>query len=66
MATGTVKWFNESKGFGYITPDADGPDLLAPSSEIEGSFKSLRDGQRVAFEVKDGPNGPQATAIKPA
>ena len=66
MATGTVKWFNETKGFGFITPDGGGADLFAHFSEIQGSgFKTLKDGQNVTFEVKQGPNGLQASAIKP-
>ncbi|AJG21600.1 MULTISPECIES: cold-shock protein [Cupriavidus] len=67
MTTGTVKWFNETKGFGFITPDDGGADLFAHFSEIQGSgFKTLKDGQRVTFEVKQGPKGLQASAIKPA
>ncbi|AZG16059.1 MULTISPECIES: cold-shock protein [Cupriavidus] len=67
MATGTVKWFNETKGFGFITPDDGGADLFAHFSEIQGTgFKTLKDGQRVTFEVKQGPKGLQASAIKPA
>lgn len=67
MATGTVKWFNETKGFGFITPDDGGADLFAHFSEIQGSgFKTLKDGQRVTFDVKQGPKGLQASAIKPA
>ena len=67
MATGTVKWFNDAKGYGFITPDDGGEDLFAHFSEIQGSgFKTLKDGQRVTFEVKQGPKGLQASAIKPA
>lgn len=66
MATGTVKWFNDSKGFGFITPDEGGDDLFAHFSEIDGSgFKSLREAQRVSFEIKTGPKGKQAAVIKP-
>ena len=66
MATGTVKWFNDSKGFGFITPDEGGEDLFAHFSEIAmNGFKSLREAQRVSFEVKTGPKGKQASAIKP-
>jgi len=66
MSTGTVKWFNDSKGFGFITPDDGGKDLFAHFSAIQGSgFKTLKENQRVEFEVKDGPKGKQATAIKP-
>jgi len=65
MATGTVKWFNDAKGFGFITPDDGGADLFAHFSEIEGSgFKTLKDGQKVSFEVRHGPKGLQASSIK--
>ena len=65
MAQGTVKWFNESKGYGFITP-ADGvKDLFAHFSQIQGSgFKTLQEGQRVEFEVAPGTKGPQATQIR--
>jgi CspA family cold shock protein len=67
MATGTVKWFNETKGFGFITPDDGGADLFAHFSEIQGTgFKTLKEGQRVTFEVKQGQKGLQASAINPA
>ncbi|WP_148713967.1 cold-shock protein [Chitinolyticbacter meiyuanensis] len=67
MATGTVKWFNDSKGFGFITPDDGGQDLFAHFSEIQGNgFKSLQENQRVEFEVKQGPKGLQASAIRKA
>jgi cold shock protein len=66
MATGIVKWFNDAKGFGFITPDQGGEDLFAHFSEISGAgFRSLKEGQRVEFEVKQGPKGRQASAIKP-
>jgi cold shock CspA family protein len=66
MSTGTVKWFNDSKGFGFIKPDGGGEDLFAHFSEIQGSgFKTLKENQKVEFEVKDGPKGKQAVAIKP-
>lgn len=66
MAAGTVKWFNDAKGFGFITPDAGGDDLFAHFSEIQGSgFKSLQEGQKVSYEEKMGPKGKQASAIKP-
>ncbi|MDY6010774.1 MAG: cold-shock protein [Duodenibacillus sp.] len=66
MAQGVVKWFNDAKGFGFITPDEGGEDLFAhfSSIEIEG-FKTLREGQRVSFEVVQGPKGKQAAHIKP-
>lgn len=65
--TGTVKWFNDAKGFGFITQDGGGKDLFAHFKEIrtEG-FKSLSENQRVEFEVKDGPKGPYAANIRPA
>jgi cold shock protein len=66
MATGTVKWFNETKGFGFITPDEGGDDLFAHFSEIQGKgFKTLKEAQRVTFEVKNGPKGLQAANIQP-
>ncbi len=66
MATGTVKWFNDAKGFGFITPDAGGDDLFAHFSEIQGSgFKSLQEGQIVSYVEKMGAKGKQASAIKP-
>ena len=66
MATGIVKWFNDSKGFGFITPDEGGEDLFAHFSEIrvEG-FKTLQENQKVEFEVKTGPKGLQAANIRP-
>ncbi len=64
--TGTVKWFNEAKGFGFITPDGGGEDLFAHFSQIESKgFRTLAEGQRVEFEVTQGPKGPQASRIKP-
>ncbi len=66
MATGTVKWFNDSKGFGFIKPDGGGEDLFAHHSAIEMSgFKTLKEGQKVEFEAKQGPKGMQAANIKP-
>lgn len=66
MTTGTVKWFNEAKGFGFITPEDGGKDLFAHFSEIQGAgFKSLSEGQRVGFVVKQGAKGPQAAEIRP-
>ncbi len=63
--TGTVKWFNEGKGFGFIAQDNGGKDLFAHFSEIQGTgFKTLAEGQRVEFEVKQGEKGPQATSIR--
>jgi CspA family cold shock protein len=67
MATGIVKWFNESKGFGFITPDEKGEDLFAHFSAINmNGFKTLKEGQRVSFEVTTGPKGKQAANIQPA
>jgi CspA family cold shock protein len=64
--TGTVKWFNEGKGFGFIAPDDGGKDLFAHFSEIQGSgFKTLAEAQRVEFEVTQGQKGPQASKINP-
>lgn len=66
MATGTVKWFNDSKGFGFITPDDGGDDLFAHFSEISAAgFKTLQENQKVSFDVKTGQKGKQAANIKP-
>ena len=66
MATGTVKWFNDAKGFGFITPDDGGEDLFAHFSEIKAEgFKSLQEGQAVQFNVVKGPKGWQAADIQP-
>ena len=67
MEAGTVKWFNDAKGFGFITPDTGGKDLFTHISEIQASgFKSLAEGQRVEFVVKQGTKGPQAAEIRAA
>jgi cold shock protein len=67
MASGTVKWFNDAKGFGFITPEDGGEDLFAHYSAINSSgFKSLQEGQRVTFDVTTGPKGKQAANIQPA
>ena len=66
MATGSVKWFNDAKGFGFITPDDGGKDLFAHHSSIQmAGFKSLKEQQKVSFDVVDGPKGPAASNIKP-
>ena len=64
--TGTVKWFNEGKGFGFIAQDNGEKDLFAHFSEIQstGGFRSLAEAQRVEFEVKQGQKGPQASNIR--
>ncbi|MEO8417907.1 MAG: cold-shock protein [Methylophilaceae bacterium] len=64
MATGIVKWFNDAKGFGFITPDAGGEDLFEHLSAIKSDgFKSLRENQRVTYDVATGPKGKQAANI---
>ena len=63
---GTVKWFNDSKGFGFITPSEGGNDLFVHMSEIQmEGFKTLAENQRVEFEVGDGPKGPVAKKVNP-
>ena len=65
MATGTVKWFNESKGFGFITPDDGSTDVFAHFSAIASEgFRSLAEGQQVTYDVESGPKGPQASNIR--
>ncbi|WP_297529394.1 cold-shock protein [Thiohalobacter sp.] len=64
MATGTVKWFNESKGFGFISPAEGGDDVFVHFSAIQGGgFKTLAEGQQVSFEVERGPKGLQAASV---
>jgi len=64
MATGSVKWFNESKGFGFIVADDGSQDVFVHFSVIEGSgFKTLAEGQKVEYDVEKGPKGPQATKV---
>jgi cold shock CspA family protein len=65
MATGTVKWFNDSKGFGFITPDDGGKDLFAHHTSIQmDGYKSLKEAQKVSFDVTQGAKGPAAANIK--
>ncbi len=64
MTTGTVKWFNEAKGYGFITPDDGGADVFVHFSAIQGSgFRTLAEGQAVSFVVEQGPKGPQASQV---
>ena len=64
MATGVVKWFNDSKGFGFITPDEGGEDLFAHFSAIQSDgYRSLEEGSKVEFEVTKGPKGLQAANV---
>jgi len=66
ISTGTVKWFNDAKGFGFITPSNGGEDLFAHFKEIQGNgFKTLAEGQRVEYKAARGPKGMQATQIRP-
>jgi cold shock protein len=64
MANGTVKWFNDGKGYGFITPDEGSKDLFVHHSSITGEgFKSLAEGARVSFEQREGSKGPEATGV---
>jgi len=64
MSTGTVKWFNESKGFGFITPSEGGSDVFVHFSAIVGDgFRTLTEGQQVSFQIENGPKGPQAAQV---
>ena len=64
MATGTVKWFNDAKGFGFITPAEGGKDVFVHFSAIQGEgFKTLAEGATVEYEIEDGPKGPQARNV---
>ncbi|TAM44198.1 MAG: cold-shock protein [Gammaproteobacteria bacterium] len=67
MITGTVKWFNDAKGFGFITPSDGGKDVFVHHSAIAGSgFKSLAEGQKVTFRLEQSPKGPSAADVQPA
>ena len=67
MATGTVKWFNASKGFGFITPDDGGQDVFVHHTQIQmQGYRELTEGQRVEFETQQGPKGLQAANVTPA
>jgi CspA family cold shock protein len=66
MSTGTVKWFNDAKGFGFITPDDGGKDLFVHFSAIQGGgFKTLKENDKVQYDVGQGAKGPNATNVKP-
>ena len=65
MATGTVKWFNEAKGFGFISPSEGSSDVFVHYSSIQiDGFRTLDEGQTVSFNIEDGPKGPQATDVQ--
>ena len=66
MTTGTVKWFNDSKGFGFITPNDGSKDVFVHHSSIQaGGFRSLAEGQQVKFDTESGPKGPSAINVVP-
>ena len=66
MSTGTVKWFNDSKGYGFISPDGGGEELFAHHSAIQSNgFRTLQENQKVEFDIVTGPKGKQAANIKP-
>jgi cold shock protein len=66
MATGTVKWFSDDKGFGFITPDDSGKDLFVHHSSIKADgYRSLNEGAKVSYDAEQGPKGPQAQNVQP-
>ncbi len=66
MTSGTVKWFNDAKGFGFITQDAGGPDVFCHHTAIQADgFRTLAEGQKVQFDTKQGPKGLQAENVRP-
>ncbi len=66
MPTGTVKWFSDEKGFGFITPDEPGKDLFVHHTAIQGSgFRTLAEGAKVSFDAEQGPKGPSAVNVQP-
>ena len=66
MPQGTVKWFNDTKGYGFITPDDGSPDVFAHYSDIQAEgFKTLTEGQKIEFELMSSPKGPRASNIRP-
>jgi CspA family cold shock protein len=66
MATGTVKWFSDEKGFGFITPDEGGKDLFVHFSAIAGNgFRTLAEGAKVSYDAEEGPKGPNAANVQP-